>query len=214
MINNSIAPSRTRTRDTIDPTRITGRVYVASSLSTYDTPRYDRMIDAVRLHFPEADLLPARDQFTSNADWRRKWPRMLPTLAAVVFFDDGDGYLGLGVSTEIVHAHRSGLPVWFLDDAETLHPIDSGTFSEFPGFDPEPPDNGSDIRLFPYLANPRSADIDPKRCVLVGFVESYTGAGGFAALCARLSSAPTLASDAPRHPAILAYHGHAGKRGV
>lgn len=120
MVKNSIARSRAFTRDKIDPTRITGRVYVASSLSTYDTPRYDRMIDAVRLHFPDADILPARDQFTSNADWRRKWPRMLPTLAAMVFFDDR-GTIGRGVYQEVEDAKARDLPIFYLSDDGALY---------------------------------------------------------------------------------------------
>lgn len=99
---------------------ITGRVYVASSLSTYDTDRYDQMVESVREHFPHADLLPARDQFTSNADWRRRWPGMLPTLQAVVFFDDGEGWIGRGVLEEITTAQRAGLPVFYLTDCEPL----------------------------------------------------------------------------------------------
>lgn len=118
MVKNSIARSRAFTWDKIDPTRITGRVYVASSLSTYDTPRYDRMISAVRLHVPKADILPARDQFTSNADWRRRWPEILPTLAAVVFFDDR-GTIGRGVYQEIEDAQSVRLPVFYLPHPDT-----------------------------------------------------------------------------------------------
>lgn len=97
-----------------DLSRITGRVYVASSLSTYRTPRYDRMVASVREQFPHATILPARDQFTSNHDWRRRWPDLLPTLQGVVFFADNDGYVGYGVWTELNDALDRGIPVRYL----------------------------------------------------------------------------------------------------
>lgn len=102
---------------------ITGRVYVASSLSTYDTPRYDRMIDAVRSHLPQATILPARDQFTSNQDWRRCWPDLLPTLDAIVYFEDRDGCVGYGVFTEISDALARGIPVRLLTPDGRLYDI-------------------------------------------------------------------------------------------
>lgn len=90
------------------------RVYIASPISTYGTARYDAMVSRVRSHFPESDILPARDLFTSNADWRRKWPVILPTLDAVVFFDDDDGCIGAGTEQEITDAQSAGIPVSFL----------------------------------------------------------------------------------------------------
>lgn len=90
------------------------RIYVASPLSTYGTARYDAMVSRVRSHYPDADILPARDLFGSNAHWRRKWPVILPTLDAVVFFDDDDGCIGAGTEQEIADAASAGIPVFFL----------------------------------------------------------------------------------------------------
>lgn len=203
----SIAPSRVQHRDVDNPSIITGPVYIASSLSTYRTPRYDRMIESIRTLFPQSNAMPARDQFTSNADWRRKWPDILPTIAAVVFFDDGDGYLGLGVWTEITDCFRIGLPLWYIDDDGGLHHIDGGTFSGFPGFEAGAVGD-SHIVLFPYMANPESGVIDPKRCVLMGSVERSSGHAGLEALRPRLEGRTTLQA------AVLAYTGEDGTTGT
>jgi len=102
---------------------ITGRVYVASSLSTYSTPRYARELERIRAFFPHADILPARDLFRSNDDWRRRWPELLTTLQAVVFFADDDGYIGYGVWTELTDALDQNIPVRYLTPEGRLYEI-------------------------------------------------------------------------------------------
>jgi hypothetical protein len=93
------------------------RVYVASPLSTYRTPRYDAMVARVRVLFPQAEILPAREVFRSNADWRARWACIMPTLAAVVVFPDTGGWIGAGVWKEVHDARNHGIPVYVLDDA-------------------------------------------------------------------------------------------------
>lgn len=115
----------------------TGIVYVASPLSTYETNRYDDLLGRLQQVMPKADLLPARACFSSKADWRRRWPSVLPTLDAVVFFDDEDGCIGAGTEKEIADAYRSGIPVLFLNTIpfDTLIPCDaSGTVEFLPVF--------------------------------------------------------------------------------
>jgi hypothetical protein len=109
--NTTAPPAR---RDRVSSETIHHRIYVASPISTYTTARYDAMLTRVRRHFPASDILPARDLFTSNADWRRTWPVILPTLDAVVFFDDDDGCIGAGTEQEIADAQSAGIPVCFL----------------------------------------------------------------------------------------------------
>lgn len=123
MNTHSIAWAPVADRGAFDPSRITGRVYVASSLSTYSTARYEQMIDAARSHYPQATILPARDQFTSTDDWRRRWPELLNTLQAVVFFADDDGYIGYGVFTELTDALDRGIPVRYLAPNGGLYEI-------------------------------------------------------------------------------------------
>jgi hypothetical protein len=92
----------------------TGRVYVASPLSTFLTDRYDTQLARLQKLLPNAELVPARELFTSNADWRQQWPALLRTLDVVVFFDDDDGCIGAGTVQEICGAWSSGIPVFFL----------------------------------------------------------------------------------------------------
>jgi hypothetical protein len=91
-------------------------VYLASSMSTYDTPRYDAMIEHARQAFPDAELLPARGLYTSSAHWLATWPTHLARLTAVVFFADTDSSVGKGVFKEIEDALAAKLPVYFLYD--------------------------------------------------------------------------------------------------
>lgn len=115
------------------PTATAGRVYLASPLSTYGTERYERALESVRAKFPRASILPARDLFASNADWRERWRGIVRTLAAVVFFDDADGCIGAGTEQEITDAYRAGVPVLFLTPPpfDALMPCDGSGAVEF-----------------------------------------------------------------------------------
>jgi len=106
------------------PETLTGSVYVASSLPTFATDRYGRMVEHAAAHFPKATILPARDAFRSDADWRQRWPAVQRSLAAVVFFDDGAGFIGLGTLSEITDAARRRLPVYYLTPSGVLLPCD------------------------------------------------------------------------------------------
>lgn len=93
--------------------QITGCVYVASSLSTFNTPRYDSELVRIRKHFPHAEIVPARGLFSSNAEWKLGWPDLLATIDAIVFFADDDGCVGYGVWTELSDADERGIPIWY-----------------------------------------------------------------------------------------------------
>lgn len=110
--NHNTAPRARRNRVLREPAQ--HRIYVASPLSTYHTTRYDRMLSRVRECFPESVILPARDLFASNADWRSRWPDILPTLDALVFFDDDAGCIGAGTERELADALAAAIPVYFL----------------------------------------------------------------------------------------------------
>lgn len=100
-----------------------GRVYLASSLHTYRTPEYSEHLDMLARLVPDAEILPARDLFQSNSDWLCRWPEILPTLDAVVYFEDRDGYIGYGVFTEISDALARGIPIYFLTPEGKLREI-------------------------------------------------------------------------------------------
>jgi hypothetical protein len=91
-------------------------VYLATSMSTYDTPRYDAMIAHVQRAWPNAELLPARGLYTSSLHWLATWPHHLKRLTATVFFADTDGSVGKGVFKEIEDSLAAGIPVYYLYD--------------------------------------------------------------------------------------------------
>lgn len=100
------------------------RIYLASPLSTYRTPRYDAVLALIEARYPHAELLPARSLFQSNEEWRQRWPGLLATLTDLVFFAVPDGSVGLGVWCEVQDA-ADRMPVWFVDAADHWHPLDS-----------------------------------------------------------------------------------------
>jgi hypothetical protein len=113
-----------RTRVQRDPkTGSTPRVYLASPIQTYDSPRYERMVAMVAARFPGAEILEARALYRSHQDWLDRWPVILPTLTALAFFSDDDGYIGAGVSREIDDASAQGIDVWALTDRGVFCPM-------------------------------------------------------------------------------------------
>ncbi len=109
------------------PRHTTGRVYLAYPLTVANTKRCRTLERAARRFFPNAQLLPAGDLFSSNADWRERWRDVLPTLRAVVVFTDSVARVGYGVWTEVRDALARGIPVYLL--------LDFGWISEF-GYPP------------------------------------------------------------------------------
>lgn len=91
-------------------------------MTTYRTPRYEAKLSQIGERFPAATLLPARDLFRSTAEWRMRWPDLLPTLTELVFFPESDGTIGLGVWSEL-HDAADQLPIWYLDDAGRWFPL-------------------------------------------------------------------------------------------
>ncbi len=104
-----------------DPAATTGRVYLAYPLTIHKTPRAARFVRLARRRFPHAEVLPACDLYASNADWLRRWPGILSTLAAVCVVTDGRGWIGYGVWIEVRDAQAVGVPVYLLTD-EALCP--------------------------------------------------------------------------------------------
>src|SRR5215217_6794518 len=103
------------------PSALEGIVYLAYPLTVHRTARARRLVRLARRRFPHADVIPACELFTSNADWLSRWPEILPTLAAVCVFTDEDGWVGYGVSIEVNDAQAQGLPIFLLTET-TLHP--------------------------------------------------------------------------------------------
>src|SRR4051794_1348717 len=96
------------------PDHIAGQVYLAYPLSVHNTPFARRRIHRARQAFPLADVLPACDLYSSNADWLNRWPQILPTLTALCVFPDEDGWIGMGVWIEVHDALARELPVYVM----------------------------------------------------------------------------------------------------
>jgi len=183
----STAPRARRPR--VAPETITGPVYLASPLSTYRTPRYGAMVSRARAHFPDAEIVPARDAFRDRGDWLARWPGILPTLAAVVVFADENGWIGAGVWAEVHDARRHGVPVYVLDDAGGLRRWESVRVTER-----RPDDWDRTARLdLPFL-EPHSpawlaalAGADPLRAA---YVAAVLGAGGRVEGCSVCGDGP------------------------
>ena len=91
------------------------RVYVASPISTYQSPRYGRALDLIAAHHPGAELLPARWLYADSFDWLECWPAMLATLDGLVYFTAEDRTIGAGVAREVTDVAALGLPIHLLD---------------------------------------------------------------------------------------------------
>src|SRR5262249_32006761 len=72
--------------------------------------------------------LSPRDLFTSNRDWLDQWPLILPSLDALVFIADAQGWIGRGVHKEILDASSLTTPVMFLTPDGAVHPFDAIEF--------------------------------------------------------------------------------------
>lgn len=81
----------------------------------WERPGADRLT-VLAERFPGAEIVNPATRYRSSAGWLRAWPRLLPTLSALVVFADGDGCIGAGCLHEIADACRVGVPVALLDD--------------------------------------------------------------------------------------------------
>ena len=98
------------------------KLYAAHPLTSYGTPYEARQLEALREHFPGADVLDPAAMFSSNEDWLAKWPEVLATLDALVLFADQAGHVGAGVLRELSDAIGAGLPVLVLgQDGQLYH---------------------------------------------------------------------------------------------
>jgi hypothetical protein len=105
-------------------------------MTTYTTGRYDRLLAHVRQRFPHSEILSPRELFTDNADWRARWPSILPTLAVLVFGADARGWIGRGVYREVLDARAAGIQIVHLTVRGALIPCEQTSFTEFTPTDP------------------------------------------------------------------------------
>ncbi len=105
------------------------RVYFAAPKMAFASLRYRWLRASAAGHFPGSEIVEARAVFADGAQWRAGWPKLLPSLGALVFITTPSGWIGRGVWAEINEA-RQQVPVYFLGDDGELRPLDQVEFSE------------------------------------------------------------------------------------
>jgi hypothetical protein len=98
------------------------RVYVASLIPTYPTPRYDRFLEVAAEHYQNCEVIPAREHWYDTTGWLEGWPCLLRSLHALVAFGEPDGIVGRGTFVEIVDAVEAGREVWIAEQPRRWWP--------------------------------------------------------------------------------------------
>ncbi len=106
------------------------RVYFAAPKQTYSETSYDDGLERARLPFPAAVVLSPRELFTSNRDWLDQWPLILPTLDALVFITDSEGWVGKGVHKEVLDAASLAITVELLTSDGRFQPLADIEFAD------------------------------------------------------------------------------------
>ena len=108
-------------------TALRPRLYVAHPIVTYGTARERHCLDALRSILPDVELYDPAGRYSTNAAWRRAWPRVLKTLSGLVVFTSHDGTIGAGCMRELIDALVRNLPIAGLEEG-MLHEIDAVRF--------------------------------------------------------------------------------------
>jgi hypothetical protein len=90
-------------------------VYAAHPLTSYGAEHEKRQLEALRKHFPGADILNPTAMFSSDDEWLEGWRDVLDELDVLVVFADEDGYIGAGCLLEVTDAVACGVPIVALD---------------------------------------------------------------------------------------------------
>ena len=94
------------------------RVYHAHPMCTYQSPRADRERDAIKIHFPEHEIVnPGTYEDTPEKREREMdYCRDLVKTCHTLTFSRLYGHVSSGVGTEIETALSAGIPVYELDE--------------------------------------------------------------------------------------------------
>ena len=91
-------------------------IYAAHPMTTYGTDLERAALARIGELVPTAKVVDPAVRYRDSAHWLIDWPKLLPTLAALVVFGDVDGTIGTGCLHELVDAWWQGVPVGMLDD--------------------------------------------------------------------------------------------------
>jgi hypothetical protein len=100
-------------------------IYLASPMTTYHTPLYERNRQRVAALFPGAELIcpPDGPLYPTPQVFRATYRQHLHRCTDLVCFDAGDHVATRGMSEEIRYADLIGKPVWYLADDGDLVPL-------------------------------------------------------------------------------------------
>jgi len=91
-------------------------------MSLAGTPRYARLLAALRAVRPHAEIVEGLSYFESHEHWRRQWPQLRRSLAEVVFVTDADGWIGRGTLAELVSLRAERCAIYHLSATGALTP--------------------------------------------------------------------------------------------
>jgi hypothetical protein len=95
----------------VSPIRSRGSGQALLHHITYGTAWEHECHAALQDLLPEVELYDPATRYSSNATWRRAWPRVLETLSGLVLFASLDGTIGAGCMREVLDAVAWGIPV-------------------------------------------------------------------------------------------------------
>ena len=83
-------------------------IYAAHPMTTYGTDLERAALARIGELVPTAKVVDPAVRYRDSAHWLIDWPKLLPTLAALVVFGDVDGTIGTGCLHELVDAWWKG----------------------------------------------------------------------------------------------------------
>jgi hypothetical protein len=89
-------------------------IYIASSVSLFDTPAYEDIKALVASNYPQDILIFAKGLYAGSQEWLTKWPEVSKTVDVLLAFTH-DGWIGRGVFTEMADIYEQGKPVYLVD---------------------------------------------------------------------------------------------------
>jgi hypothetical protein len=107
----------------------TERLYVASPLQLYGTPRLDEAVQTLRALYPEAVLLLPAQLFRGRQDWLQRGQAILRECTRLVVVTDDEGWIGRGVWSEVATVLQLARPVAWCPRPGLLVPWGEVTWS-------------------------------------------------------------------------------------
>jgi hypothetical protein len=87
------------------------RAYLAHPMTAYGTDHEAACLGELARLLTGWDLVDPAVRYASSAGWLRAWPRLVPTLSAVVVFADESGTIASGCLRELADAVTAMIPV-------------------------------------------------------------------------------------------------------